>query len=623
MDHFRRLGIQKRIMLYVTLGLAAMFGSFAFVGLRSIHEATELVFDERLSVAQSTAGMLARDFLHVARDVRDARGGVLTVEEGDLNAAVGQLLDHLSDADAFPFFRVTGVWVLDPDGRIVAEAGEPVADREAGAGSILAATGDLSRQEFVALPPSGGLADGRIPFATIATRLADPVNAGGRVVAVHTESLNRSVPYDPPSAWYAGFDAADQPASVGNPQTQYHLEVVGRDGVAVLGIGEDETPGAPSRHFGVIGALMAEGKAATLLHGTDPGQGFQPHVMAVVPLASSSFYVVLEQPMDVALALPLRVQRDIVVLTTLGFLAALLAAWVTTRHVVKPTEELTAAAQRMARGDLESPIRVAAQDEVGRLAESLDTMRQKLKAAYGRIEEANRKLEFQVQERTARLGELLKKVISVQEEERHRLARELHDETAQTLGALIIALDRAREGLPDTSSQSAERLAEAKVIAGHLLEETRRLILDLRPMLLDDLGLGAAIRWYAEARLEERGVEVAVDVDQCTTRIPRHLEVSLFRVMQEAVNNVAWHAQARHAQIRVAIRDSKVCLFVADDGTGFDVERVLGPNAPVGSVGLLGMQERVRLLNGALDIRSETGRGTTVAVEIPIAEESV
>lgn len=620
MNRFRRLGIQKRIMLYVAVGLAIVFGSFASVGLRSIQEATELVYDERLNVAYTTAGILGRDFLHVARDAREAEAGLSLSDEEALKAAAQDLLEHLANTDPFPFFRVTGVWVLSREGRVVAEVGSPASNQYDAASPAIALPGDLLASEFVVVPAIGGPV-GSVPFATIVTRLADSGDWASRVVAVHTTSVNSRAPYVPSAYRYAESVAVDPGASLHNPQMRYHLEVVNPQGLTVLGIGEDEAPGILSRHFPVIQSLLAERKAATLLHQPAPPQTFEPHVMAVVPLVPSSFYVVLEQSADVALALPLRVRQEIILLTTLGFLAALLVAWVTTRHVVKPTEELMAAAQRMARGDLESPIQVSAQDEVGKLGESLDTMRQKLKAAYGQIEATNRELESQVQERTARLGEVLKKVISVQEEERHRLARELHDEAAQTLGALSIALDRARESLQDTPAQTMEWILEAKAISTRLLEETRRLILDLRPMILDDLGLGSAIRWYAETHLEEQGVEVCVEIDQRPTRLPKHMEVSLFRVIQEALNNIARHASARHAHVRLVIRDSMASAAVADDGAGFDVERVLGPDAPIESVGLLGMQERVRLLNGVLDIRSRQGEGTTLTVEIPIAQE--
>jgi signal transduction histidine kinase len=274
----------------------------------------------------------------------------------------------------------------------------------------------------------------------------------------------------------------------------------------------------------------------------------------------------------------------------------------------------------MAQGDLDSPIRVAAQDEVGQLAQSLESMRQQLRNAYQQLEDTNRTLELQVQERTARLGELLTKIISAQEDERARLARELHDETAQTLGALSIAIDRARDNLDETQPEAAEQLQEARAIAAGLMEETRRLILNLRPMALDDLGLAPAIRWYAETHLEEAGVLASIEVDQPSKRLPQHLEVSLFRMVQEAVNNIARHADAHQARIRLAFGDSVASVRVIDDGCGFDAEAILSLAVPSRSVGLLGMQERVRLLNGHFTVDSQPGKGTVISIEIPIEE---
>jgi len=137
-------------------------------------------------------------------------------------------------------------------------------------------------------------------------------------------------------------------------------------------------------------------------------------------------------------------------------------------------------------------------------------------------------------------------------------------------------------------------------------------------MALEDLGLVSAIRWYAETHLEEQGVETKIEEDRREVRLPPHLEVALFRIVQEAINNITRHAGAKHAYIRLSFRDSLACVRVADDGKGFDVDSFLGAGSSDFSFGLLGMQERTRLLNGRLDIRSERGKGTQVIVEVPI-----
>jgi signal transduction histidine kinase len=603
-------------MLYVTVGLSVMFGVLAFLGLGAIDQATQLVFAERLSTASTTASMVEGGFARIADDVQE-----LSLEtSGRAGAAptVGiatALLDHFDRVSPSPYFRVTGVWLLSGQGVLLDEAGSPTA--AAVMADRVRAIPAAMHTRYAVLQSLGPV-PGAVAFAAVAVRVG--AAGDGPVIVVHTVSRNSQADYVP--ADYGGAGAPAGSPSASSPTAAYHLEVVDPAGIAILGIGPDEQPGLPSVHYPMIKGVMARGAAAAMIHEPGPTDSFAPHVMAVVPLPSSPFYVVIEQPIDVALALPDQLREQLILTTALGFLAALVVAWVTTRHVVKPTEQLTSAAGRMAQGDLTTPIEVSAQDEVGKLAESLDAMRQRLQAAYGAIEQTNRELEGRVAERTARLGQLLRQTINAQEDERRRLARELHDETAQTLAALSIALDRARDELGGGPAAATRRIREAREIAGRLLADTRRMILGLRPAVLDDMGLLAAIRWYSESYLSDRGVEVVIEADQPLARLPSHLEVALFRIVQEAITNVAKHADARHVRIHLGVQGGTMTVSVSDDGRGFDLERALGQTGPGNeSVGLLGMQERVRLLNGHLAIRSERGAGTTVTMEAPVSEE--
>jgi signal transduction histidine kinase len=613
------LGLQQRIMLYVTLGLLLIFASVAVVGLKSIQQATALVYQERLSRADTIASILTGDFRHVSGDVREERSDLSSPDPLQRTQAANRVLDHLGQSDTFSFFSATGVWVMGTDGRLLAAAGAPPMAPGVG-GGLAAQSASLTESTFQVLPPvEPGDPNA---FGSIVTRLGSPASPDSLLVIVHAEAANTRHPYLPGANAPAMDDTARLAGQSADPMAAYHLEVVGPDGRVALGIGADEHPGALSYHFPVIQRLADLRQGVSLLHQPGAGNSFEPHIMSVVPLPASPYYLVLEQAVDVALALPNQLEQWLVLLTVVGFLAVLVAAWITTSRVVRPTRELTAAARRMAQGDLESPIRISAQDEVGRLAQSLESMRRQLGVVYQQLEDANLVLESQVRERTAQLTELLEKIISAQEDERARLARELHDETAQTLGALTIALDRARDELAGARPRTAEQLAEARTMAARLMEETRRLILDLRPMALDDLGLAPAIRWYAETHLEEQGVEASVEVDQPTRRLPKHIEVSVFRIVQEAVNNIVKHAHARRARIRLVFRDWVAKVVISDDGQGFEPIEVGGRTTRVRSVGLLGMQERVRLLNGHLRIRSIPGRGTTIAVRIPIAHEA-
>lgn len=624
MIQFRHLGLQKRIMFYVAVGLAVMFGAVAVLGLDAIDEATRLVYRERLSTAHTTAGILERDFARVAATAEEGRAELFPGSGSGVPAGTAtRLLARFQRIpDVYPFFAVEGIWILDAKGLLLDAAGAPGATAGAGRDINVRLAGTREGR-FAVLPavlPAKPPFSESQPLAALALRLATAPPKIGAIVVVHLASLGRSEPWVP----------ADhgEPRSPGAPGTtagitdQYHLEVVGPDGVTLLGVGADEFAGRASPHFEAIRDLIDSGSASTLLHDPGGSAGGAPHIVAAVPLGASPFYVVLEQPLDVALALPNQLRDRLFLSIGVGVLLILAVAWATTRRVVKPTELLMRAAERMAGGDLASPIEVRAQDEVGQLAESLEAMRRRLNDAQETIERANRELESRVVERTARLGHVLRKMISAQEAERLRLARELHDETAQALAALTIALDRTRDDLETGPAETLARIREARSIAAGLLEEIRRLILGLRPSVLDDLGLVPAIRWLCETSLTDRGIGVSIETDQAGSRLPSHIEVALFRIIQEAVGNVARHARARHVRVALEVADGVARVTVADDGAGFDVGRAVGPPGLDGGVGLVGMQERVGLLGGGIAIRSRIGGGTEIVVNVPLVPEA-
>ncbi|MBI5879713.1 MAG: HAMP domain-containing protein [Chloroflexi bacterium] len=208
--------------------------------------------------------------------------------------------------------------------------------------------------------------------------------------------------------------------------------------------------------------------------------------------------------------------------------------------------------------------------------------------------------------------QLLDRTIEAQEEERKRIARELHDEFAQSLTALIVGLQTLEQ--PETPKGGIRaRLVATRSLAVQILQQTRRLIFDLRPSVLDDAGLGPAIRSYAERTCDAHGVALTFRTSGAR-RLPPPVEIALFRIVQEAVNNLVQHARARHAHITLAVVPERVETTVADDGAGFDVEQALRS----GRLGLLGMKERVELLRGTLEIESHTGQGTLITVAIPL-----
>lgn len=198
----------------------------------------------------------------------------------------------------------------------------------------------------------------------------------------------------------------------------------------------------------------------------------------------------------------------------------------------------------------------------------------------------------------------------VQEDERRRLARELHDGVGQNLTALKHRLAQLAPGLDDAARA---RLDEAIALCADTLEDTRQLSRLLRPPILDDLGLVAALRWLARSQAESTGVEVLAEIVEPLPPLDAELQTLLFRVAQEALTNVARHSGARSAVLRLAARDGMLRLQVADDGRGCDPAAALR-----GGSGLGGMRERLRLYDGRLDLLSAPGEGLRLRVVVPV-----
>jgi signal transduction histidine kinase len=219
--------------------------------------------------------------------------------------------------------------------------------------------------------------------------------------------------------------------------------------------------------------------------------------------------------------------------------------------------------------------------------------------------------------------ELLRKIIATQEEERRRIARELHDETSQALTALNVGLKAAIMAPAENPEDVKQRLVPLKTQAAGMLDEIQRMIRDLRPSLLDDLGLVSAIDWYAEVRLKTQGIQVEWEVIGTERRLSPELETTLFRVAQEAISNIARHAQAENVSILLGFESNFVTLEVEDDGKGFAMGEALPTARVTEAYGLLGMRERASLLGGELLIESQVGQGTRVQARIPISRDGV
>ena len=232
------------------------------------------------------------------------------------------------------------------------------------------------------------------------------------------------------------------------------------------------------------------------------------------------------------------------------------------------------------------------------------------------------RLEQQIQVRYAELarsrGELemlSARLVEAQEAERRNISRELHDEVGQTLGALLVDFGRLSAALASAPAELREQVDHMKSVAERSVQSVRNLALLLRPSMLDDLGLVAALEWQGRETSRNSGTEVDVRAAGVPEDLPDEYNVTIYRLVQEALNNAVRHSGARNARVNVNCADHRIVVEVSDDGRGFDPRRSRG-------VGILGMEERVRRLGGHLTIDSQPGRGATVRAELPLEKSS-
>ncbi len=352
----------------------------------------------------------------------------------------------------------------------------------------------------------------------------------------------------------------------------------------------------------------------------------------VAPLATARWSVAISQSAWEAMAPVRKMEQRFIIFGLASLVMALFFSWGMARSLIKPMAQLTIAARNISRGDLSRPITQPGSDEISELSRSLDNMRITLKKSLDEIQEWNRELEAKVSERTSQLQdtyreikqsessrrELLHKLLGAQEEERRRVARELHDETSQRLAGLVMRLDAVLAAPDENNGKIKMALADIKSLAVSTIDNVHKLIFDLRPLVLDDLGLLSALRWYAENRLGEYGIKARVEVTGREQKLPSQVETAIFRVVQEAITNVVKHAEAQDVVLSIEFGDTNLKIEVEDDGKGFDVKAVALKADSGRGLGLLGMKERISLLGGRFYIESAPGSGTHLTIEVPV-----
>jgi two-component system, NarL family, sensor histidine kinase UhpB len=297
---------------------------------------------------------------------------------------------------------------------------------------------------------------------------------------------------------------------------------------------------------------------------------------------------------------PYATPMSLVVFVALGWLISIALNVVVLQIAFRPLMHLGKVMRRVEAGerDLRAPLT------------GIDAQADQLASAFNMVLEA---LDEASRQRASQ-------IINAQEQERQRIARELHDETSQVLTSLLISLAVLEESLE--APEARGRIADTRSLAHSTLRAIRNLSIDLRPGALDDLGLLPALRWYVKEYQKKCSIDVEFHASGLKERLPAEMETALYRIVQECLTNTARHANASKVRITLKGSDDAIKATIVDDGCGFDYEALLKNPGEGRGLGVAGMHERALLLNGTLQINTEPGKGTKVVVSIPLSTSS-
>ncbi len=351
-------------------------------------------------------------------------------------------------------------------------------------------------------------------------------------------------------------------------------------------------------------------------------------VLVFVPLKSAPWGISIRHPSEIVFGPARSLRKSFLLIGALIIGVSVVLSVGLSRSIVRPLKELTAASERIAECNLDEPVTVRRSDEIGVLANSFELMRWRLNELLGRIQTHNQELEHRVAERTSelqrrklQLSRLVREGMRAQEDERRRIARELHDETSQTLAAMGMSLEIATVALAD-EKLTPEMLAGLQGRVGVLVDGIHRIIQDLRPPVLDDLGLESAVRWLLRKNLDENGIEYTFSFSGIEDlEIEKKEEMRIFRIIQEALANIVRHSRASHVCFSMAADEFTLDIDIVDNGVGFDAEGAFGGSRAdegLKGYGLLGMHERVEQFSGAFSVTSFPLEETDIEISLPM-----
>jgi signal transduction histidine kinase len=559
----RRLrGLRVQLLLWTIVPLAVVLIILSLAGITRHRQAmTQLVEDRNRGLALAEANRLGREI--------DGRAALLlrkATERGGIEDAAGLTTLAADLQEAYS----DGLALLDASGRPIAisDAAHSWAESEI-AVALAERTVTAGQPQFHShFDPTGTHLLIGVPLP------------GGRALigAIPTETLS----------------LAESSAQV---ETETHGAVFVLDATGRLV--HHHNPGGLAVDEAVLAdlAATAAGTAgAAQLRGAAPGL-----LVTYAPVTPPGWLLVVAEHVHSVDVVGLSVVEVLPLLLLFVALLALVAVSFGVLNVVRPLQELDRRAQRVAWGDFD-----AVKQPVGGVQEIDD-----LRATLAQMAERIRAYQ-------TGMRDYLSAVTQAQEAERARLAHELHDDTVQALIALKQRAQMAHKSLAADPARAGQRLDELTGLIDEELVGLRRLIGDLRPIYLEDLGFVPALEMLARQMQERHGLVVRLEVRGETVRLAPDLELAAFRIVQAALNNVATHAEAHRAAVAVDFASAGVTLIVEDDGCGFNPPEQPADLTHEGHFGLMGMRERAMLYGGHLTIASAPGRGTTITAWLPI-----
>lgn len=583
-----RHSLYHRALLFAVLGSGCLVGAVAAQSAALVSGTFERLLAERTELARSLGRFQERLLLHDAAVVAD----VARRMPWPGSAATGMAAALASVQPALHFDR--GLFVLDARGQLAACA-PPAA---------LAWTTTTGFRELAA----AGLASLR-PLVSRSLRLAGSTQTALVVLVPVYDAAGVLLglaggAFDPTTINLLAMAGAAQLGSTSR------VELVDAGGTVVASTRQQQLP-AVADHDSVLVRAIAHRtdirSRCHSCHGTG-GAAREVEVLAFVPLPTLALGVALRQLEAEAMAPAFALERRVMWLGTTFMPLFLLFVGLSVRSVVRPLVRLTRAVRSTETTGAPLELPRFGQDEVGELAQAL-----------GRWHAHRLAADAQLLREHEQRG-LLRRVLGAQEDERRRIARDLHDTVAQDLAALRFDIERLQHHpMPDPVAAGLGSL-EARAHETHAT--VRRILLDLRPSVLDDLGFLPALQWYLERIERENPLRGRLCVEGEEVSLAHEMSVTLFRIFQEALNNVVRHARAEHVLATVTFQAHAVELAVEDDGQGFEPAE----QAPVRDephLGLAGMRERAGLLGGTLHIDSRPGGGTTIHVVAPLRPPAV